>query len=184
MQTECCLNVGHVVLVAGADHIVKPGSDIQAALGLHQLKKLPQLHARRREIVQRYQVAFQSLGELVDVPTERTDVEHAWHLYVLRLNPERMRITRDEFINAMHDRNIGCSVHFIPIHLHQYYRDKYGYRPEEFPIALREYQRMVSLPLSPRMINEDVDDVIAAVRDIFRRDRPETATRATDFANV
>jgi dTDP-4-amino-4,6-dideoxygalactose transaminase len=169
--------------------VVCPGykynmTDIQAALGLHQLNKLPKFHARRREIAQRYQAAFRPYREFVEVPTERADVQHAWHLYVLRLKLDHTRIGRDQFISEMGDRNIGCSVHFIPIHLHQYYREKYGYRPEDFPVALREYQRIVSLPLSPRMNDDDVNDVISAVTDILRRDRIAESRRPTDFANV
>jgi len=158
-------------------------TDIQASLGLHQLSKLRQFHAKRRGIVQRYQGAFQSYLEL-EVPTERHDVQHGWHLYVLRLNLDRTSLSRDQFITEMRDRNIGCSVHFIPIHLHQYYRKKYGYKPEDFPIALREYQRMVSLPLSPRMTESDVKDVITAVTSIVQRRRSARAVRGADFASV
>ncbi len=168
--------------------VVCPGykynmTDMQAALGLHQLRKLPSFHARRREIVQQYQAAFSALPEL-DTPTERDDVEHAWHLYVLRLGLERGRITRDQFISEMRDRNIGCSVHFIPIHLHQYYREKYGYKSEDFPVALREYERMVSLPLSPRMTDEDVRDVIDAVRSIVLPSVSSENERPADVASV
>lgn len=158
-------------------------TDIQAALGLHQLKKLPKFHARRRAIVQRYQSAFRSCEEL-EVPTERSDVQHAWHLYVLRLNLNRTHLTRDQFISEMRDRNIGCSVHFIPVHLHQYYRDKYRYKPAQFPIALREYQRMVSLPLSPRMTEEDVEDVISAATSILQGDRPAQTVGRTNVISV
>jgi dTDP-4-amino-4,6-dideoxygalactose transaminase len=153
--------------------VVRPGykynlTDMQAALGLHQLRKLPGFHARRRRIVERYNTAFHGYAELQE-PTERNDVDHAWHLYVLRLDLEQLELTRNQFISELHDRNIGCSVHFIPIHLHAYYRDKYRYRPEDFPIANRQYQRVVSLPLSPRMTDEDVDDVIEAVAGVVRR---------------
>ena len=141
-------------------------TDIQASLGLHQLRKLAQFHARRTAIVRRYQAAFGGREEL-EVPAERSNVEHAWHLYVLRLNLDRIVITRDQFIDEMRARNIGCSVHFIPVHLLRYYRERYGFQPEQFPIALREYQRMVSLPLSARMTDEDVEDVIEAVTDIL-----------------
>jgi len=142
-------------------------TDMAAALGLQQLKKLPQSYARRRSIVQKYHSAFGSRGE-IQLPTERDDVQHAWHLYVIRLNLDRTGVTRDEFINEMHGRNIGCSVHFIPVHMLTYYRQKYRYRPEQFPIALREYERMISLPLSARMTDTDVDDVIDAVIGILR----------------
>jgi dTDP-4-amino-4,6-dideoxygalactose transaminase len=168
--------------------VVCPGfkynmSDIQAALGLHQLRRLPHFHARRREIVQSYQAAFRDYDEL-ELPTEREDVQHAWHLYVLRLNLDRVGITRNQFLSQMQSRNIGCSVHFIPIHLHQYYREKYGYKPEDFPVALREYERMVSLPLSPRMTDEDIADVIEAVTGIVRQNRLETSAKAANVAIV
>jgi dTDP-4-amino-4,6-dideoxygalactose transaminase len=137
-------------------------TDIQAALGIHQLRRLPQFHARRREIARQYNAAFAGYDAL-QPPTERNDVEHAWHLYPLRLNLDALSMPRDQFIAELKDLNIGCSVHFIPMHLHRYYRDKYGYGADDFPVAYREYQRLVSLPLSPRMTDEDVDDVIAAV---------------------
>jgi dTDP-4-amino-4,6-dideoxygalactose transaminase len=158
-------------------------TDIQAALGLHQLRKLPKFHAKRRAIVLRYQAAFRSFDQL-EIPIKRDGVQHAWHLYVLRLNLDRSQMTRNQFIEEMGDRKIGCSVHFIPIHLHQYYREKYGYKPEDFPIALREYERMVSLPLSPRMTEEDVSDVISAVTNIIRERKPAVTVQTADVATV
>ena len=95
----------------------------------------------------------------VALPSERAEVEHAWHLYVIRLRLDRLSIDRGRFINELKERKIGASVHFIPIHLHQYYRDKYGYKPEDFPNAYREYQRIISLPLYPRMTNRDAQVV-------------------------
>jgi len=153
--------------------VIRPGfkynmTDIQAAIGLHQLRKLPQFQARRREIVRRYNQAFSQFEEL-QIPTERPEVEHAWHLYVLRLHVSRLHVSRNQFIEELKARHIGASVHFIPIHLHPYYRDKYGYKPEDFPVAYREYQRMVSLPLYPRMSDQDVEDVIEAVEDVVRQ---------------
>ena len=142
-------------------------TDIQAAIGLHQLRRLPQFQARRREIVHRYNEAFSQFEEL-QIPTQRPEVEHAWHLYVLRLNLETLTIDRARFIEELRARNIGTSVHFIPIHLHPYYRDKYGYKPNDFPVAYREYQRIVSLPLHPRMSDHDVEDVIEAVTDLVQ----------------
>ena len=145
-------------------------TDIAAALGLQQLKKLPHSYARRRAIVQKYHSAFGSREEL-ELPAERSDVLHAWHLYVLRLNLDRTCIERDEFINQMQERNIGCSVHFIPVHLLSYYREKYRYQPEQFPVALREYHRIVSLPLSAGMTDDDVKDVIDAVIGILQENK-------------
>jgi dTDP-4-amino-4,6-dideoxygalactose transaminase len=158
-------------------------TDIQAALGLQQLKKLPQFHTRRRAIVQRYQAAFAAREEL-QLPTERSDVEHAWHLYVLRLNPDLASPTRDQFIDEMRGRNIGCSVHFIPVHLLRYYREKYGLKPEQFPVALREFQRIVSLPLSARMSDHDVEDVIDATTSILDSVRFAKSTRVPDVISA
>lgn len=151
--------------------VTKPGfkynmTDIQAGLGLHQLRRLPLFQRRRQEIARRYNESF-SGHEAVDLPAHREGVEHAWHLYVLRLRRESLAIDRDHFIEELTRRNVGSSVHFIPVHLHPYYRDRYGWRPEDFPIAYDAYQRLVTLPLYPRMSDEDVDDVVAAVRDIL-----------------
>lgn len=156
--------------------VVLPGfkcnmTDIQASLGLHQLKKLPAFQARRLEVVRAYNTAFRDLPEL-ELPVERPEVESAWHLYVVRLNLEGITIDRGRFIEELKTRNIGTSVHFIPIHLHPYYRDKYGFQPGDFPIAFENYQRIVSLPLHPRLTEEDVTRVIDAVKEvvaIFRR---------------
>jgi dTDP-4-amino-4,6-dideoxygalactose transaminase len=82
---------------------------------------------------------------------------------MLRLNLERLRLNRAQFIEEMKQRNIGCSVHFIPLHLHPYYQETYGYQPEDFPVSYREYQREVSLPIYSKMRDEDVQDVIDAV---------------------
>ncbi|MBW6394563.1 DegT/DnrJ/EryC1/StrS aminotransferase family protein [Thermus sp. SYSU G05001] len=152
--------------------VVAPGfkynmTDIQASLGLWQLRKLEAFQRRRREVVKKYNEAFQQV-EALETPVERPEVEHAWHLYVLRLRLEALRIDRNRFIEELKARNIGTSVHFIPIHLHPYYRDKYGYKPVDFPVAYANYQRMLSLPLNPRLTDEDVADVIEAVLDVVR----------------
>jgi dTDP-4-amino-4,6-dideoxygalactose transaminase len=142
-------------------------TDIQAALGLWQLRKLAQFQQRRREIVGEYDRAFGAEPAL-ELPVTRPDVEHAWHLYVLRLRTDGLTIGRDRFIQELAARNIGTSVHFIPIHIHPYYRDKYGFTPGSFPVAYRNYQRMLSLPLNPGMSDRDVSDVIEAVLDVVQ----------------
>ena len=150
--------------------VVRPGfkynmTDIAAALGLHQLAKLTGFHRRRAEIAARYSAAFAAEPAL-EVPAERDHVEHAWHLYVLRLRPGALTIDRDQFIEELALREIGTSVHFIPIHMHPYYRDTYGYRPGNYPVAHENFQRMLSLPLHPRLTGDDVADVIEAVLDV------------------
>ena len=142
-------------------------TDIQAALGLWQLKKLARLQQRRREVVDAYNHAFADHPAL-EIPVERPGVEHAWHLYVLRLRPEALEIDRDRFIEELAARNIGTSVHFIPIHVHPYYRDKYGYKADDFPVAYGSFCRMLSLPLHPQLSDQDVEDVIDAVLDVAR----------------
>lgn len=151
-------------------------TDIQSSIGLHQLTKLPQFHQRRREIARRYDQALAHL-EALQLPTRRAHVEHAWHLYVLRLNRDLLNISRDRFIEELGARNISSSVHFIPIHLHSYYRNKYGYKPEDFPVARREYARMLSLPLYPGMSDQDADDVVEAVLDIVEKHGASRSTR-------
>jgi dTDP-4-amino-4,6-dideoxygalactose transaminase len=141
--------------------------DIQGALGLCQLRKLGRFQKRRREVVAAYSAAF-AREEALELPVEQPWVEHAWHLYVLRLRPTVLRIGRDRFIEELTARNIGTSVHFIPVHLHPYYRDRYGYRADSFPVAYDSFQRMISLPLNPRLSEQDVADVIEAVHDILR----------------
>jgi dTDP-4-amino-4,6-dideoxygalactose transaminase len=140
-------------------------SDLQAAIGLAQLRKIDGFQQRRRDIAFTYTAAFSGHRALV-TPVERPDVEHAWHLYVLRLRPGTLRIDRDRFIAELTERNIGTSVHFIPIHLHPYFRDKYGYTTTDFPVAYDNYRRMLSLPLHPALSDQDVEDVIAAVLDV------------------
>lgn len=143
-------------------------TDIQASLGLVQLRRLEELQKRRREIVARYNTSFGS-SDALETPVERSDVEHAWHLYVLRIRPEVLEIGRDRFIQELGARNIGTSVHFIPVHIHPYYRNKYGFKPDDFPVAHSNYQRMISLPLHPRLTDSDVDDVISAILDIVQQ---------------
>jgi dTDP-4-amino-4,6-dideoxygalactose transaminase len=155
--------------------VVLPGfkynmPDLQGAIGLAQLGRLIELQRRRTEIVRRYNETFSSMDE-VDVPTERQGVESAHHLYVLRLNLERLEIDRAGFIHELGQRRIGSSVHFIPIHRLSYYREKYGYAEGSFPVADREFERIVSLPLSPRMSDGDVNDVVDAVTEIVQRYR-------------
>lgn len=155
--------------------IVEPGfkynlTDIQSALGLWQLRKLPDFQQRRSAVVARYREAFAAL-DAVELPVVRPHVEPAWHLFVLRLRPECLAITREAFIEALAERGIGASVHFIPIHTHPYYRDKYGYRPEDYPVAWANYQRMLSLPLNPRLTPEDVAYIAGVVTDLVTAHR-------------
>jgi dTDP-4-amino-4,6-dideoxygalactose transaminase len=150
--------------------IVAPGfkynlTDIAAALGLHQLKRLPGFQQRRERIATRYHEAFSDLPVILPPDAPEGDI-HSWHLYVLRLADEA-GITRDEFIEGMFAAGIGCSVHYVPLHLHPYWRDRYGLTPEQFPHSQKAYERMVSLPLYTAMSDADVERVIAAVRSLL-----------------
>ena len=155
--------------------VVYPGykynmTDIQAALGIHQLARLEQFLKTRSKYVAMYNEAFGEMPE-IQTPTANTDVRHAWHLYVIQLVLERLTINRAQFIEALRAENIGTSVHFIPVHLHPYYRQTFGYKRGDFPNAERIYDRIVSLPLYPKMTEEDVGDVIAAVNKVVRKHR-------------
>jgi dTDP-4-amino-4,6-dideoxygalactose transaminase len=141
-------------------------TDTAAAIGLHQLSRSDWLLERRRAIARRYSEAFSRWPEL-ETPPNPAHIEHAWHLYMLRLRLERLPITREAFIEALTKANIGSSVHFIPLHLHPFYRDKYQLRADDFPAALHAYQREVSLPIYAGMTDEDVEDVIAAVEQLI-----------------
>ena len=155
--------------------IVAPGykynlTDIASGMGLAQLRKAERMWLRRRAIAQRYDAAFGAMPEL-QTPYDRDDCQHAWHLYTLRLNLERLRIDRAAFVAELKRHQIGTSVHFIPLHLHPYYRETYGYQPEDFPVAYGEYMREISLPIYSKMSDQDVQDVISAVTDVVDRFR-------------
>jgi dTDP-4-amino-4,6-dideoxygalactose transaminase len=152
--------------------VVMPGfkynmTDLQASLGLRQLQKLSRFQDRRREIVSMYNEAFSKFPQL-EIPTERADVKSSWHLYVIRLNLDKLKIDRDQFIEELKERNIGTSVHYISVHFHPYYRDKYGFKPEDFPVTSANFERIISLPMSAKISNPEVNTVIAAIEDILR----------------
>lgn len=147
--------------------IVAPGfkynlTDIAAALGIHQLKRAREFQARRERIVGGYAQALAGLPLILPPQPAAGDV-HAWHLYVVRL-ADQAAIARDTFIEKLFAAGIGCSVHYIPLHLQPYWRDRYALRPEQFPHSQRAYERMLSLPLYPRMSEADVQRVAAAAR--------------------
>ena len=145
-------------------------TDIAASLGIVQLKKAEAFAAARRRIAEIYSEAFSELAE-IRTPVCDPDKQHAWHLYVIQLELERLTINRREFIEALREHNIGTSVHFIPLHLHPFYRDTFGYKPDDFPNAAAAYRRIISLPIYPTMADRDIHDVIAAVTNIVKRHR-------------
>jgi dTDP-4-amino-4,6-dideoxygalactose transaminase len=155
--------------------IVAPGfkynmTDVAAALGLRQLAKQDRFRAERAEIAARYDDAFRTMPEL-EIPFVPDDVETSWHLYVLRLNLDRLTADRAQVIKALAAENIGTSVHFIPLHCHPWYRERYGFTPEAFPNAYGQYRRSISLPIYPGMAPSDVEDVVAAVGKVVQHYR-------------
>ncbi len=150
-------------------------TDLQASLGIWQLKKLAAFQERRKDIVDQYNQAFCGIPEL-ETPVSRPEVDHAWQLYVLRLNTSALSIGRGEFIRVLKTHQIGTSVHFVPIHMHPFYREKYGHQPGDFPVAHDNYQRMLSLPLHAGLTDQDVADVIEAVGAVVERYRKHTIT--------
>ncbi|MFL7792159.1 MAG: UDP-4-amino-4,6-dideoxy-N-acetyl-beta-L-altrosamine transaminase [Anaerolineae bacterium] len=145
-------------------------SDVQAALGLDQLNRLEDFIAKRRQLAARYTERLRDAPEIT-APKEAAGIRHAWHLYIISLDTDALRINRDQFIAALQERKIGTSVHFIPLHLQPYYRDVYGYRPGDLPVTESVYERIVSLPLYTQMTNGDVDYVAQAVCEIVARHR-------------
>jgi dTDP-4-amino-4,6-dideoxygalactose transaminase len=170
--------------------IIAPGykynlTDIAAGMGIAQLAKAERMWQRRRDIACRYNAVFSKYPQLqipfdpdaggaetragLDLAGKYQGCRHAWHLYMLRLNSGLLAIDRAAFIEELKKRNIGASVHFIPLHLHPFYREKYGYRPDDYPVAAREYQREISLPLFSRMSGQDIEDVIDATVEIVEQ---------------
>jgi dTDP-4-amino-4,6-dideoxygalactose transaminase len=145
-------------------------TDMAAAIGIQQLKKCDRFWKQRQYYAGLYHKGFRDVPEIT-VPPVGEGLQHAWHLYVIQLDLERLRISRREFIELLKQQRVGTSVHFIPLHLHPYYRDNFGYRPEDFPNASAAFDRIVSLPIYPKMTEVDVQDVIETVRKIIRQYR-------------
>ena len=155
--------------------VIRPGykynmTDIAAAIGIEQLKKCDRFWEQRARIAAAYSDGFAAVPE-IQRPVCAAYSQHAWHLYVIQLETERLRINRAEFITALKDQGIGTSVHFIPLHLHPYYREAFGYKPEDFPTATRAFERIISLPIYPAMSEKSVQRVIAAVTDVVDKNR-------------
>jgi dTDP-4-amino-4,6-dideoxygalactose transaminase len=146
--------------------VVAPGfkynlTDIAAALGIHQLRRVAAFQRRRAEIAARYHEAFAGLPVQVPAGPPGADL-HAWHLYALRLGSE-VALSRDTFIERLFERGVGCSVHYIPLHQHPYWRERYQLQAQQFPHSQAAYERLVSLPIYSRMSDSDVARVIEAV---------------------
>jgi dTDP-4-amino-4,6-dideoxygalactose transaminase len=151
--------------------VIAPGfkynlTDVAAALGVVQLARADEFRDRREAIARAYDTAFRDLP--VDLPAvRRKDDLHAWHLYVLALRVDALPFSRDEFIARLAAAGVGTSVHFIPLHLQPYWRDRYGLSPSDFPAASECFRRIVSLPIYPAMTDAEVARVIGAVRGLL-----------------
>lgn len=152
--------------------VVAPGfkynlTDLASALGIHQLKKAELFRAKRQAIVDQYNAAFKNLPVVLPQGAA-TNGLHSWHLYVLRLS-DQCPLTRDQFVEALYSQGIGCSVHYIPLHLQPYWRDTYKLKTEHFPVSQKAYERMVSIPLYSKMTQSEIDRVIQAVQSILAK---------------
>jgi dTDP-4-amino-4,6-dideoxygalactose transaminase len=148
--------------------VTQPGfkynmTDVQATLGLHQMPKLSSWLERRRQVWNRYDEMFANLPLERPAPEER-DTVHARHLYTLLVDPSSARMTRDQLIASLHERGIGTGVHYRSLHLHRYYRDRFGYQPSDYPNAYRIGETTMSLPLSPMLTDDEVERIGEAVR--------------------
>jgi perosamine synthetase len=144
--------------------------DIAAALGVRQLERAEALRAEREALAIRYQKELADVGEL-ELPPNPANRIHSWHLYPIRLRLERLSIDRDQFIAGLRERGVGCSVHWRPLHLHPYYAERFGWRPEQFPVATPLWERLITLPLFPGMRDEEHRYVVDVVRELCSANR-------------
>lgn len=150
--------------------VVAPGfkynlTDLASAMGIHQLKKAELFRAKRQAIVDQYNAAFENLPVVLPQGAAANGL-HSWHLYILRLS-DQCPLTRDQFVEALYAQGIGCSVHYIPLHLQPYWREMYKLKTEHFPVSQKAYERMVSIPLYSKMTQSEIDRVIRAVQSIL-----------------
>jgi perosamine synthetase len=141
--------------------------DIACALGLSQLRRLDANLARRREIAARYTEAFRDQAGVI-TPSVRPNVKPSWHIYPIQIDLTKLRASRDEVFRALRAQGIGVSVHYIPVHLHPYYRDRFGHHKGEYPVAEAAYERLITLPLFHCMSDDDVEDVINALTGVAK----------------
>jgi UDP-4-amino-4,6-dideoxy-N-acetyl-beta-L-altrosamine transaminase len=159
--------------------VVAPGfkynmPDIAAAIGIQQLKKVEKFCEKRAQIAYLYHNEFKNLPEL-DIPDIPMDSDqHSWHLYIIKLKLDQLNISRNEFINQMKSQGIGTSVHFIPIHIQPYYRDRYNFKEDDFPVSYNLFKRVVSLPIYPKMTGENVRQVVRAIKNIIVKNKKST----------
>ena len=142
-------------------------TDFQCALGLGQLKKIDKFIQRRREIVKKYNSEFKDISEIKIPEINPIDPNPVWHIYMIQLNLDRLKVDRREIFEALRAENIGVNVHYIPVHLQPYYQKRFGYRRGDFPKAENYYSRAITLPVFPKMSEKDIDDVVSAVKKVI-----------------
>jgi len=155
------------VLAPGFNYVM---TDMQGALGIHQMRRMHTFQTRRTEIARLYDEYLADLPEIIR-PTVRDDIEHCWHLYAIRIDARRLKIGRDEFVEELRTRGIGTSVHFIPIHYHPYFSDHLRLREGDYPVAERVFEGLISMPVYPRMADSDVARVSEALHQIVAANR-------------
>jgi dTDP-4-amino-4,6-dideoxygalactose transaminase len=153
--------------------IIAPGykynlTDIAAAIGVHQLARAEEMRLQREEIAHRYISALSDLEE-IELPPQDPNRIHSWHLFPIKLRLQHLSIERDAVIEELKRSGVGCSVHWRPLHLHPYYRETFGYKPEDFPVATAVWKRLISLPIFPAMGEEEIEHVIRVIRRLCAR---------------
>jgi UDP-4-amino-4,6-dideoxy-N-acetyl-beta-L-altrosamine transaminase len=148
-------------------------TDFQCALGISQLKKIDKIIQRRRKIVKKYNYEFKDMPEIKIPEINPATSNPAWHIYIIQLNLEKLKVGRKEIFEALRAENIGVNVHYIPVHLQPYYQKRFGYRRGDFPKVENYYSRAITLPIFPMMSDKDIDDVIKAVKKVISYYRKE-----------
>lgn len=148
--------------------IIAPGykynlTDIASAIGIHQLARAEEMRLARQKLAEAYHSAFAPCDE-IELPANRNNRLHSWHLYPIRLNLERLQVGRDEFLQALKNEGVGCSVHWRPLHLHPYYQEQFGWNGSDFPVATQEWQRLTSLPIFPAMSEAEQTHIVQTVK--------------------
>jgi len=152
--------------------IVAPGykynlTDIAAAIGIHQLSRAEAMRFEREEIARRYLEALADVDQ-IELPQQDENRIDSWHLFVIRLNLKRLKISRDAFIDELKRAGVGCSVHWRPLHLHPYYQKTFGWRAHDFPVASAQWKRLVSLPIFPGMRGDEIEYVVRVIREVCK----------------
>ena len=163
--------------------ILAPGfkynlTDVAAAIGIHQLARAEEMRRGREAVARRFLEAFADTDEL-ELPADEENRIHSWHLFPIRLRLDRLSIDRDTFMQELKARGVGCSVHWRPLHLHPYYAQTFGWRPEDLPAATAVFDRLVSLPIFPGMREEEIAGVVDTVRGLCRENRRSPSRAVT-----